>query len=150
VKEFLMTTTSASPMTKGRRAGALAVGAALVATTLLWTAAQLFDIEMRVDPGNDQPAQVVSLPLVAVVTLAVSLLAWGVRALLERLTRRATAVWTVLAVIVLLASILPPLGVEATGATKAILMLMHVAVAAVLIPALNSPRSASVGAGASR
>ncbi|MGW3608068.1 DUF6069 family protein [Micromonospora sp. NPDC005161] len=136
MKEFLMTTTSAPPIIKGLRPGALAVGTALVATTLLWTAAQIVDIEMRVDPGNGQPPLVVSLPLTATVTLAVSLLAWGVRALLERLTRRAAVVWTVLAVIVLLASLLPPLGVEATGAAKAILMLMHVAVAAVLIPGL--------------
>ncbi len=136
-----MTTTSASPMINGLRAGALAVGTALVATTLLWTVAQIFDIEMRVDPGNGQPPQVVSLPLTAAVTLAVSLLAWGVRALLGRLTHRAAAVWTVLAVIVLLASFLPLLGAEATGAAKAILTLMHVAVAAVLIPALGRRRS---------
>ncbi|MFG2110820.1 DUF6069 family protein [Micromonospora chersina] len=98
-----MAITSALPKIKGLRAGALAVGTALVATTLLWSAAQIFDIEMRVDPGNGQPPLVVSLPLTAAVTLAVSLLAGGVRALLERLTRRAAVVWTVLAVIVLLA-----------------------------------------------
>lgn len=135
-----MTTTFASPMIKGLRAGVLVVGTALVATTLLWTAAQILDIEMRVDPGSGQPPQVVSLPLVAAVTLAVSLLAWGVRALLERLTRRAAGVWTVLAVIVLLASFLPLLGVEATGAAKTILALMHVAVAVVLIGALGRRR----------
>ncbi|MGW4500518.1 DUF6069 family protein [Micromonospora sp. NPDC004336] len=140
MKEYLMTTTFASPMIKGLRAGVLVVGTALVATTLLWTAAQILDIEMRVDPGSGQPPQVVSLPLVAAVTLAVSLLAWGVRALLERLTRRAAGVWTVLAVIVLLASFLPLLGVEATGAAKTILALMHVAVAVVLIGALGRRR----------
>lgn len=136
-----MTTTSASPMIMGLRAGALASGGAVLATALLWAAAQILGIELRVDPGNGQPPQVVGLPFAAAVTLAVSLLAWGVRALLERLTRRAAVVWTVLAVIGLLASFLPLFYVEATGAAKAILALMHVAAAAALIPALGRRRS---------
>lgn len=69
--------------------------------------------------------------------LAVSLLGWGARVLLDRLTRRAPVVWTALAVLVLLVSFLPLLAVEATGAAKAILALMHVAVAAALIPVFS-------------
>jgi hypothetical protein len=57
-----------------------------------------------------------------------------VRALLGRLTRRAAAVWTALAVLVLLVSFLPLLAVGAAGAAKTILALMHLAVAAILIP----------------
>jgi hypothetical protein len=106
----------------------------------MWTTAQILGVELRVDPGNGQPLQVIGLPFAAVVTLAVSLLAWGVRALLERLTRWAAVVWTVLAVIVLLASFQPLLYVEATSATKAILALTHLAVAAVLIPVFSRRR----------
>jgi hypothetical protein len=47
------------------------------------------------------------------------------------LTRRASVVWTILAVLVLLVSLLPMRAVEASGGAKAILALMHFAVAAV-------------------
>src|SRR3954447_23122950 len=126
-----MTTTPTSPLRWPR--GAVAVGGAVLATALLWTAAQVLGIELRVDPRNGRPPGVISLPFAATLTLAVSAAGWGVRALLDRLVRRASLVWTVLAVLVLLASFLPLFAVEATGATKTILALMHAAVAAVLI-----------------
>lgn len=129
-----MSTTSASPTTTRPRTAALAVGGAVLATALLWAVAQIMGIELRVDPRNGQPPGVISLPFAALLTLALSLLGWGTRALLNRLTRRAPAVWTVIAVLVLLVSFLPLLAVEATGGTKAVLALMHLAVGAVLIP----------------
>lgn len=113
-----MTTTSTSPATRGLRTQALAVGGAVLATALLWTAAHIMGVTLRVDPGDGRPAQVIGLPLTATVTLTVSLLAWGVRALLDRLTRRATAAWTTLAVTVLLVSFLPVLYVQASGGAK--------------------------------
>ncbi len=134
-----MTTTSTSPTTS-LRASALAVGGAVLATALPWTVAQIAGVELRVDPGNGQPAQVISLPLAFVVTLTVALLAWGVRALLERLTRRAAVMWTVLAALVLLVSFIPLSYVDASGAAKVTLALMHLAVAAVLIPAFGRAR----------
>lgn len=128
-----MTSTSVSPTTTRLRVGALTVGGAVLATALLWTAAQILGIELRVDPRNGQAPSVVSLPLTVTFTLAVSLLGWGARALLDRLTRSAPVVWTVLAVLVLLVSFLPLFIFDATGAAKTILALMHLAVAAVLI-----------------
>lgn len=128
-----MTTTPASSRTLRVRIGALAVGGAVLATALLWTAAQILGIELRVDPRNGRPPGVISLPFAATLTLAVSAVSWGVRTLLDRLIRPASVVWTVLAILVLLASFLPLFAVEATGAAKTILALMHVAVAAVLI-----------------
>lgn len=128
-----MTTTPATSRTVRLRVGVLAVGGAVLATALLWTAAQILGIELRVDPRNGRPPGLISLPFAAALTLAVSAVGWGVRALLDRLIRRASAVWTVLATLALLASFLPLFAVEATGAAKTILALMHVAVAAVLI-----------------
>ncbi|GIJ30017.1 hypothetical protein Vqi01_51790 [Micromonospora qiuiae] len=136
-----MTSTSGSPMTTPVRVGALTVSGAVLATALLWTTAQVLGIELRVDPRNGRAPGVISLPFTATLTLAVCLLSWGARALLDRLTRRAPIIWTVLAVLVLLASFLPLLIVEATGAAKAILALMHVAVAAVLIPVFSWRKS---------
>ncbi|MGC4886857.1 DUF6069 family protein [Micromonospora sp. DT227] len=132
-----MTTTPATSPTVRLRVGALAVGGTVLATALLWTAAQFLGIELRVDPRNGRPPGVISLPFAATLTLVVSAAGWGVRALLDRLVRRASLVWTVLAILVLLASFLPLFAVEATGATKTILALMHAAVAAVLIPTIG-------------
>jgi hypothetical protein len=132
-----MTTTPASSPTVRLRAGALAVGGAVLMTALLWTAAQILGIELRVDPRNGRPPGVISLPFAATLTLAVSAVGWGVRALLDRLIRRASVVWTVLAILMLLVSFLPLFAVEATDATKTILALMHLAVAAVLIPTIG-------------
>lgn len=134
-----MTTTSASPTTS-LRPSALAVGGAVLATAVLWTLARVLGVELRVDPGNGQPAQVISLPFAGTVTLAVALLAWGARALLERLTRRAAVIWAALAALVLLVSFLPLSFVDASGAAKVTLALMHLAVAAVLIPAFGRAR----------
>jgi Family of unknown function (DUF6069) len=128
-----MTATPTSSTTSRPRVGALTVGGAVLATALVWTAAQTLGIELRVDPRNGRPPGIIGLPFAAALTLAVSLLGWGARALLDRLTRRAPVVWTVLAVLVLLVSFLPLLAVHATGAAKAILALMHLVVAVVLI-----------------
>jgi hypothetical protein len=137
MKESLMTNTSVSPTTTRLRVGALTVGGAVLATALLWAAAKILGIELRVDPRNGQAPSAVGLPLTVTFTLAVGLLGWGTRALLGRLTRSAPVVWTVLAVLVLLVSFLPLFIVGATGAAKTMLALMHIAVAAVLIPAFS-------------
>lgn len=128
-----MTSTSVSPTATRLRVGALTVAGAVVAAALLWTAAQILGIDLRVDPRNGQAPSAVGLPMTVTFTLVVSLLGWGARALLDRSTRSAPVVWTVLAVFVLLVSFLPLFIFEATGATKTILALMHIAVAAVLI-----------------
>jgi hypothetical protein len=118
------------------RTRALGVGGAVLATGLVWLVARLLDIELRVDPSNGDPMEV-NLGLVIGFTLAVSLLGWAALALLERLTGRARTIWTVLAVVVLLLSFAAPLSANAETSTKVMLSLMHVAVGAVLIPALR-------------
>lgn len=76
------------------------------------------------------------LTAVAGVTLVIGLLGWATLALLERLTRHGTAIWTVLAVLVLVASYVPVFLVEATTPTRVALVALHTAVA-VLIPAFR-------------
>ncbi|GAA1720278.1 DUF6069 family protein [Nonomuraea bangladeshensis] len=120
----------------------LAIGGAVLATGLLWLAARLLEIDLRVDqPGDGQPPVTVGLPLVIGATLVLSLLGWGALAVLERFTRRARTIWSVSACAVLLISFVPIAGVEAALGTKIILSLMHLAVAAVLIPMLRAPRN---------
>lgn len=74
-----------------------------------------------------------------------ALLGWGALAALEHFTGRAGAVWTVLAAGVTLLSLLPVLAEHATAGTGAALILIHLAVAAVVIPVLR--RSAASPAG---
>lgn len=80
---------------------------------------------------------IVGLPLVIGFTLVLALLGWGALAVLERYIRRARTIWTMIAIAVLMLSFVPILGVEATSGTKSVLSLMHLAVAAVLIPMLR-------------
>ncbi|MBC6468866.1 hypothetical protein HKK74_25730 [Actinomadura alba] len=110
----------------------------MLATSLLWLAAQILDIDLRVDqPGDGQPPMTVGLPLIIGFTLALSLLGWGALAVLERYIRRARIIWSLLAGSVLLISFVPILSVGAASGTKTMLSLIHLAVAAVLIPMLR-------------
>lgn len=91
--------------------------------------------------GNDlvvrqagQDAQDLGLGAIAVFALVPSLLGWALLAGLERVTSHAWRIWTAIAVTVLAASFLPIMGVEASGGSKAVLALTHLAVGAVLIP----------------
>ena len=119
------------------RRRALAVAAAALAPAALWLIARALDVELRVDPRNGQAPGVIGLPTVIGFALPSALLGWAALAVLERYTGRARTVWTALAVTVLLLSFLPLFMVGATGGAKTVLALMHVAVAAVLIPGLR-------------
>jgi hypothetical protein len=129
-----MTTISGTPRRITTRA--LAVGGAVLGPVLLWVFAQVLNIDLFVDPRNGQPAGPVPLSFIIGFALGAALLGWAALAVLERFTRRAATIWTALAVAVLLLSFVPLFGVGATAGTKTILALMHVAVAAVLIPVL--------------
>jgi hypothetical protein len=132
------TNQSVTTSTTHRYFRALAVGGAVLASGLLWLVAQMLGIDLRVDqPDDGQPPVTVDLTVIIGVTLTLSLLGWGALALLERYTRRAGTIWSVIAGSVLLISFVPVLGVEATPGTKTLLSLMHLAVAAVLIPMLR-------------
>lgn len=123
--------------TSRRRVRACAVGGAVLAAVLIWLTAALLGIELKVDMRSGQPPMVIGLPLIVGFSLAFSLLGWGFLALLERFTGRARTIWTVVAVLVLLASFIPITSGEATGSAKTVLALMHIAIAAVLIALLR-------------
>ena len=133
-----------------RRRRRLSVTALTVlAPVLVWVVADpLLGHRLRIADG-EQTLALGAVP-VAVVALVASLSGWGLLATLERLgVRRARAVWTGVAGAVLAMSFLPFLGGGMDGGTRVSLALMHLAVAAVLIPGLGG-RSPEVGAGAAR
>lgn len=129
-------TTPVSHISATRRRRATAALAAVLAPAAIWlVAVPLVGVDLQVaQPSGRAPAEI-TLPLVLVTALAASLAGWGLLALLERLTPRARTIWTATAV-ALVVSFAPLLGPGTPTASRIVLALMHLAVAAILIPAL--------------
>jgi hypothetical protein len=124
------------------RSRALSIAGATLAAAAVWVVAvRLLGTHLLVRFGADAP-QTVGIGLVVGASLAASLCAWGLLALLESRTSRARTIWTVVAVVVLLVSVSLPLTAGVAVSTKATLALMHVAAASVLIPSLRRNSSA--------
>jgi hypothetical protein len=122
-----------------RRARAAAVGGAVLATGALYLAGRAAGTDfMLTDPGTGESAPL-TLVQAGGFAMQIGLAGWIVLALLERFTRRAKAIWTTLAVVVLALSFVPVWYMQATALTRVFLVIMHVAVAAALLP---MPRSA--------
>lgn len=130
-----------------RRLGITAL--AVLAPVLVWLATDpLLGHRLRI--ADDEETLDIGAVPVAFVALLASLSGWGLLAALERFgVRRARAIWTGVAVAVLAVSFLPLTGDGMDGGTRASLALMHLAVAAVLIPGLGG-KHPGVGAGAAR
>ncbi|MGW4020338.1 DUF6069 family protein [Streptomyces sp. NPDC005009] len=128
-----------------RRPGVTAL--AVLAPVLVWLVADpLLGHRLRIADG-EQTLDIGAVP-VAFVALLASLCGWGLLAVLERSgARRARTIWTGAAGAVLVVSFLPLTGDGMDGGTRASLALMHLAVAAVLIPGLGG-RSPAAGTGA--
>jgi hypothetical protein len=122
-----------------RRRRALGIVATLVVTLAVWLLGRLVGADYWITDA--QGTVQISALVTTQVTLVVSLFGWGVLALLERLTRHGTTIWTVLAAVVVVASMIPIVLVEATTPTRWALGAVHLAVGAVLVPALVRARS---------
>ena len=122
---------------------ALAVAGAVAAAVAVWAVGEpLLGYDMVVKQPGQEPRDL-GAGAIAVFALAASLLGWALLAGLERITSRAGLIWTAVALTVLAASLLPFIGVDASGGSKAVLMLTHLAVGAVLIPVFR--RTATSG-----
>ena len=122
-----------------RRARLLGVAAAVLVAEAVWVLAELvLGIRLQAPAGTASPEPVDIGPLnVALASALLSLVGWAVLAGLERLTRRARRVWLVVALVGLTASLLTPLsGSGVSSANRMLLVLMHLAVAAVVISVL--------------
>ena len=140
-------TKTAAALSSGSRrlTRALAIVGGIVAALVVWALAKYaFDAEMQVrPPGATGPTDVTAFNVIFSVLVA-TLIGWALLAVLERFVERARTMWTWIAIAGLVLSFASPLTVpDATGGTRIALELMHVAVAAVVIPifARTSPRS---------
>lgn len=130
---------AATPRAARWRARALAVIAATAAALIVWVIAHpLLGIDLRIPMAGGTQTMQIGWGSVLVISLIASLVGWGLLAVLERFMLRARAAWMVIAPSMLLLSFAGPLFAAhgASTGTKTVLALMHVAVAAVLIPAL--------------
>jgi hypothetical protein len=132
-----------SATTRRRRQRALGVGVAVAANSLLYLVARTAGTDFTLtDPGATRSHQLI-LPEIGVFSLVFALLGWGSLALIERFSRHARVIWSVLAGAVLLASFIPVFLEHATTDTRVMLCVLHVVVAAALLPMLRQPAGAA-------
>lgn len=114
----------------------ITVIAAPAAALLVWTlAVPVGGVDLVAASGDGE--MTIGPVAIAIGAAAPSLLGWALLAVLERFTARSGRIWVVTALIVLAVSILfGPLGGDGAAAV-AVLALLHVTVAAVVIPGLR-------------
>ena len=127
-----------------RRERWLAVLGPATAALAVWIAAVPLagiDLQVRMS-GTTQDVGPVSVVVSALLAAVAGL---GCLAILRRITERPARAWTILAVVVLVLSLTGPLGQAVGTSATVILVAMHLAVAAVLIPLGRRLASAPVG-----
>jgi hypothetical protein len=133
---MLTTTASAVPQIKHGRARALSAAGGALAAALAWIVeVPLLGIHLNVRFGAGH-IQTITIGQVIGVAVAASLLGWLLLALLERRTPRARSLWITVALAALAASLALPLAFASTTSAVAGLIVMHLTVGAVVIPAL--------------
>ncbi len=123
--------------TQRRQGRALVVVAAVAAAVAVWLVARVAGADLTVEQGSGGGAAHVGLVMVAVMSALAGLAGWGLLAVLERSTSRARALWTYVALGVLVLSLVGPLGAGTTAGTKLALVGAHLATAAVLVAGLR-------------
>jgi predicted permease len=129
---------SAAPTIAGAtRTRILGVAGAAAAAVAVWAiAVPLLGVQLLVKFGSGAP-QSIGIGFVLGASLIGSLAGWGLLVLLERRTPQARTIWTAIAVLAVLVSFSLPLFAGVSTSTKVTLAVMHVAVAAVLIPVMR-------------
>lgn len=116
----------------------VAVAAATVAALAVWVVVEpILGIDLRASMGSSAPVLEVSPGSVIATAMLASLAGWALLASLERAASRPARVWTVVAVVAALLSLSGPLTGGLTTATTVALGVMHLVVAAVLIPLMR-------------
>jgi Family of unknown function (DUF6069) len=131
VPETTTTTDKTSAQSARRRNRALTVVGAAVGGVAVWVVSVLCGVDMQVLQGG--VLQSVGIGMVVAAGVVSCLLGWALLAGLERFTRRATTVWTVIAVLVTVLSLAGPISGATTTGTAISLALMHLVVGAIAI-----------------
>jgi hypothetical protein len=130
------TTASAVPHINQGRARALCAAGGALGAALAWIVeVPLLGIHLNFRFGAGH-TQTIAIGQVIGVTVAASLLGWLLLALLERRTPQARLLWTTIALAALAASLALPLAAATTTSATIGLIVMHLTVAAAVIPAM--------------
>jgi Family of unknown function (DUF6069) len=116
------------------RAAAVVVATAVAAEVVFLAVHQAGGVDLAVRNGSTVTH--VGAAAVVAVSLLVALAAWGLLALLQRMSGRGRRIWTIVATVIFVVSLLGPLGGETASATLG-LAALHLTVAAVVIPGLR-------------
>ena len=119
--------------TRSRSRAASVVAAPCAALTVWAIASTVLGADVAVS-GPDDTVTTIGAGAVSMAAALAALAGWGVLAVLERRVARAREVWTVFAFLALALSLLGPVQQGATTSASIVLVTMHLAVAAVLIP----------------
>jgi len=137
------TITAAVPGIKHARARALSAAGGALAAALAWIVeVPLLGIHLtfRFGPGHMRTGaghiQTIGVGQVIGIAVAASLAGWLLLALLERRTPHARLLWIAIALAALAASLALPLAAATTTSAAAGLIVMHLTVGAVVIPAM--------------
>jgi len=135
------TTAPAIPDIKHGRARALCAAGGALAAALAWIVeVPLLGIHLKVrlGPGHMGAGHIETIAIGQVigVTVAASLLGWLLLALLERRTPHARLLWITIALAALAASLALPLAAATTTSAAVGLVVMHLTVGSVVIPAM--------------
>jgi hypothetical protein len=110
------------------------IAAAIVLPAMIWViASPVLGADMLVEDATGKEMEI-GLPPVLTVSIGAALLGWAFLAVLERFTRHARIIWTIVATVLLLLSLVPLSG-PMSGGTRATLALLHLAVGIPLIAA---------------
>lgn len=135
-----MLTSHAPVITQDQKLGrprALAAGGGALAAVAVWIVeVPLAGVSLSIRFGSGH-AQTVGIGPVIGISLVASLLGWLLLSLLDRRSPRARAVWTGAALAVLVVSLALPLTAATTTAAATGLIVMHLAVAATVIPLMR-------------
>jgi hypothetical protein len=121
---------------------AMAIVDAVILNVVILLAARVITGDWPVATVGDDEQTIGFAPVILVTVLA-GLIAWGLLALLERMTSRAATIWTAIAVVVLLLSLFGSIGSGVGTSSKVVLTLMHLGAAATIVPLMR--RSAATG-----
>jgi hypothetical protein len=114
----------------------MAIVDAIALNVVVLAIARLATGDWPVASVGDDEQQIGVVPVI-LVTLVAGLVAWGLLALLERVTSNARTIWTAIAVVVFLLTLIGPLGSGAGTSSTIVLALMHAGAAATIIPLMR-------------
>lgn len=122
-----------SHCTPGRHRAVAVLGGAVAAGLVFVVASALgVVVEVPESPGGDPTALI--LPRVLLLAAVSGALGWALATVLERRAARPRRTWTTTALAVLVLSMAPVVGLGPSSAETVVLTLLHVVVAAVVVP----------------